>query len=349
METETALAQDRLEIVLRNEQDDLRYRKNLGKLDAVVGTVLGGSLLHNLLTGPSGVAVGSGSLLVLYVLIRVSATKNGRKRCVFRTVAFEENRIILSSREQTVEIPNNNIKHVHILNADTIHTSNDVAICILTKTGESHEFRLDLLRGIEDGLPYALLEKLKTAPYFTARIESLYPLLFLRYPEIQPLPQSALKERIGLIKLRTKIERNYEFDKVRLRLSNRQGILILFVFGALLMLAVTNVIPMVALMLPVAVFQAALPFAQKPLELILGAEGLAIGTNEQIAHAVSFSQLQSLRFTPSRIDADKGLIKTSITFLNGDELTYNIIVKKQEDKDALWQITQEFKELKHGT
>ncbi len=348
MATDVALAHDRLEIVLRDEQDDLQNKKTLRQYDVGVGTVFTAGLLHNLLTGPSIVGVACGLFLVLYILLRVWSTKNGGQKIVFRSVAFEENSIVLSSIEQTVVIPNDNIKHVHILNADSFHKSNDLAISVQTKAGESHEFRLHLTRRAEDRLPYSLLEKLKGDPYFTEGIEFLYPLLFLRYPETRPFSQDALNKSIGLVKIEAKIERNYEFDQARLRLTKAQGLQILLVLGGLAILYVTNTIPKLVVMLPMAALHSVLPFMQKPLNLILGHDGIGIGRSEQVAHVISYQQLQSLRFTPSRIDADRGLIKASLIFLNGDELNYNLIVKKQEDKDALQRIAREFKELKHG-
>lgn len=121
MATETALAQDRLEIVLRNEQDDHEERKSNAIIDALVVLALSGALIYSLISGPSAVAIGSGVLLTGYILTRIWMMKNEWHRKVIRRITFSEDGLLLSSTVKDIRLRNEEIKHLHFVEVLT-HT-----------------------------------------------------------------------------------------------------------------------------------------------------------------------------------------------------------------------------------
>jgi hypothetical protein len=95
-------------------------------------------------------------------------------------------------------------------------------------------------------------------------------------------------------------------------------------------------------------FRPTVLFFEKPLQLVIGSHGVGILSKGELVYGLPFEGLQSMSFLPSRISPEKGLVKGAQIFLSGDKFEYDLKTLCPEDKATLAQITQEFKELKHG-
>jgi len=348
METETALAQDRLEIVLRNEQDDQEERKSNAIIDALIVLALSGSIIHSLINGSSKVAIGSGVLLTGYVLTRIWMMKNEWHRKVIRRITFLEDGLLLSSTVKDIRLRNEEIKHVHFVEVLTHTPPNSLTINLITHSGEIHNFAIAFTRAIKDGSLFRLLERLKAKPYFLEGVDALYPILQLRFPEAKLFDRSALEDLIGSERLTLLFRPEPGLDQARFHPTKTQ--VILFFSAALLFLFSTRFSKLSLFFFNMLIFfRPTVLFFDKPLQLVIGSHGVGIRSKGELVYGVPFEELQSMSFLPSRISPEKGLVKGSIVFLSGDKFEYDLKMLRPEDKAALAQITQEFKELKHGT
>ncbi len=349
METETALAQDRLEIVFRDEQDDQRERRSNAIIDALIVLALSGSIIHSLITGSPKIAIGSGVLLTGYILVRIWMMRNEWHRTIIRRITFLEDGLLLSSRERDIRLRNEEIKHIYIGESLVNLSPTRLSGNIITHAGETYSFTTTFQRAIEDGSLFVLLERLKTKPYFVEGIDSLFAIIQLRFPETRPVDSRGPNAQIGHERLTLLFKPEPRLDQARFHPTKAQ--VAIWITLCLALFVLTGHFKGAPLWIyPIAIsFRSVVLFLDKPLQLIVGSKGLGIRSKGELVYRVSFEQLQSMSFIPSRISPEKGLVKGSIVFLSGDKLEVDLKMLRPEDKATLTQVVQEFKELKHGT
>lgn len=215
-------------------------------------------------------------------------------------------------------------------------------------TGVVHTVKLNpvtLLRNNQLGALFSCLEALGKP---VRHSQETLQMLRLRLPEFEPLDPLLARDAIGEERVRLTITK--QPDHARRVMSFSHPFPLLAIFNVALFTLLWFLIPFkiaTLVLFSLALYASAL-YCQKAVQMIVGTKGLGIAMEGRYALAFAFKDLQTVRFTDSKLRQDIQIVKASIRLLNGEELRFELSPSKPEDRETLRQIAQEFKELKHG-
>ncbi len=339
---------DPLEIVIRERSTSVRQIKrdllvvaapwlltiSYGVLRILIPTLSSSYLNLVLLVGSSLISIGY-FFLLFFRLGRIEHLSIDPKSLVF------------SSKLNTRTIEVATVSEINIEAPTTISDADSLLLKINLTSGKRELVYLDAGELIRSRQIDSLFDKLQSLGVpVNNRYRALH-LLRLRSCAGHAVEQSSMTDALGEERLRIKV---YEgTDRAdRFSLTPNQSISI----GALAFVLVV-ISPIFhwhssAIYLPVLCLYLCFQFLLKPLWLVVGTKGVGMWTDGKFAYGLPFKDLQSVRFTDSRINREEGLMKASIRLRNGEELRFELKPNKPEDRETLRQIAQEFKELKHG-